>query len=269
MPELLTIIILGIVEGVTEFLPVSSTGHLILASRFLGYDPSYWELFNIAIQPGAILAIVALYWRTCLTVLGGMVRGEPGAWRFVRNVVVAFLPAAALGVVLHDRIEALLGSAETAAWALLVGGLAILAVERVAKEGAVRGIAEIPLGTAAGIGAVQCLALIPGVSRSASTILGGLLLGVERRTAAEFSFFLGLPTLTGATLYQLYKHRDALASGQGVGLGGIAIGAAVSFVVAVVVVRWFIGIVGKRGFAPFAWYRIALGGGALIWLLAR
>lgn len=269
MSDIVTIILLGIVEGVTEFLPISSTGHLILAGALLGYDPAYWELFNIAIQPGAILAIVALYWRTVWTVATGAVRGDAGAWRFIRNVAVAFLPAALVGVLLHDAIEALLGRADIVCWALIIGGIAILAIERVARPGEVRGIADIPLTTAIGIGCIQCIALVPGVSRSAATILGALLLGVERRTAAEFSFFLGLPTLTAATLYQLYRHREALAAGGGVGLGGIALGAAVSFIVALVVVRWFIGIVGKRGFAPFAWYRIVIGGAALAWLLAR
>lgn len=269
MNDIVTVILLGIVEGVTEFLPVSSTGHLILASALLGYDPNYWNLFNIAIQPGAILAIVALYWRTVWTVLTGALKGDAGAWRFIRNVLIAFLPAAVLGVGLHDAIEALLGRADVVCWALMLGGAVILLVERVAKPGEVRGIAEIPLTTALGVGLIQCVALVPGVSRSAATILGALLLGVERRTAAEFSFFLGLPTLTGATLYQLYKHRDALASGGGVGLPAIALGAFVSFLVAVVVVRWFIQIVGRRGFGPFAWYRIALGAGALVWLIAR
>lgn len=265
-PTLITILLLGIVEGVTEFLPVSSTGHLILANELLGYDAAQWAVFNIVIQLGAILAVVVLYWRTIWAVLAGLVRRQPESWRFVRNVLVAFLPAAVLGFLLRDRIEAMLGSATIVAWALLIGGVAILIVERNAPKGAEKGVADISLGKAIGIGFIQCLAMIPGVSRSGATILGGLSLGVERRTAAEFSFFLAIPTMMGATTLELVKHRGALGTA---GAGGIAIGFLVSFLVALVVIRWFISIVSRRGFAPFAWYRIAVGAAALAWLTFR
>ncbi|HEY0412114.1 MAG TPA: undecaprenyl-diphosphate phosphatase [Allosphingosinicella sp.] len=265
MGEILTIILLGIVEGVTEFIPVSSTGHLILAGALLGYDENHWKVFNVVIQLGAILAVVVLYWRTFLAVLAGLVRREPGAWRFVRNILLAFLPSAVIGLILHKQIEALLGSPVTVAVALIAGGLAILAIERVAPEGEERGIADMPMRQAVTIGFIQCLAMIPGVSRSGATILGARALGVQRRTAAEFSFFLAIPTMLGATTLELAKNRADL----GVGLGAIALGFAVSFVVALVVIRWFIGIVSRRGFAPFAWYRIAAGAVALAWLLAR
>ncbi|WP_375393262.1 undecaprenyl-diphosphate phosphatase [uncultured Sphingomonas sp.] len=264
MSDLLTAAILGVVEGVTEFLPVSSTGHLILATRLLGYDAARWAVFNVVIQLGAIAAIVVLYWRTFATVLGGLARWQPGAIRFVRNLLVAFLPAAVIGLALHKRVEALLANAQVVAVALIVGGVAILLVERLARPGKVRGVADVPLPTVAGIGLIQCLAMVPGVSRSGATILGGVALGVERRTAAEFSFFLAIPTMLGASAVELLKNRQALASGGGVGWAAIGVGALVAFVVALLVVRGFVTFVGRRGFAPFAWYRIAAGAVALI-----
>jgi undecaprenyl-diphosphatase len=267
--NLLTIIILGIVEGITEFLPVSSTGHMILAGALLEIKPDDWALFEIVIQLGAILAVVVLYWRTFWTVLRGVLKREAGPVRFVRNLLIAFIPAAVIGALFHKKIEALLLQPKVVAIALIVGGIAILAVERLVKPGTTRGVADISAGTSLGIGVLQCLAMIPGVSRSGATILGALSLGVERRTAAEFSFFLAIPTMLGASVLELAtKHRE-LAAGQGVGLGGIAIGAAIAFVVAMLVVRWFVGIVSRHGFGPFAWYRILAGGTALIWLMAK
>ena len=217
-------ILLGIVEGVTEFLPVSSTGHLILAGALLGYDPDQWATFNIVIQLGAILAIVVLYWRTFWAVLTGLVHRTPGAWRFVRNLLIAFVPAAVIGLALHKKIELLLTKPKLVCVALIVGGIAILVVERLAKRQHIVGVADIPVPTTIGIGFIQCLAMIPGVSRSGATILGALSLGVERRTAAEFSFFLAIPTMLGATALELFKNRHVLATGGGVGFGGIAIG---------------------------------------------
>ena len=270
MHDIITAIILGIVEGVTEFLPVSSTGHLILASRFLGYQEEYWALFNIVIQLGAILAIVVLYWRTFWAVLAGLLRLDPVSVRFVRNLLVAFLPAAVIGLVLHKKIEALLGSSNaslTVAIALIVGGIAIIGIERAVKPGTVKGVADIPLSKVVGIGFIQCLAMIPGVSRSGATILGALSLGVERRTAAEFSFFLAIPTMLGATVLELVSKRHELTAGNAVGTGLIAIGFIVAFLVALVVVRWFVGLVGRTGFSPFGWYRILVGAVALVLLL--
>ncbi|MEA3041314.1 MAG: undecaprenyl-diphosphatase [Sphingomonadales bacterium] len=263
---LLTIILLGIVEGVTEFIPVSSTGHLILAAELLGYDAAQWAVFNVIIQLGAILAVIVLYWRTFWAVATGLLQLQPESLRFVRNVLVAFIPSAVLGLLLIDRIEAMLGSPAIVAWALLLGGVAILAIERTAPQGHEKGVADISLGKAVGVGLIQCLAMIPGVSRSGATILGALSLGVERRTAAEFSFFLAVPTMVGATTLQLAKHHDALGTA---GAGGIAVGFLVSFLVAIVVIKWFIGIVSRRGFAPFAWYRIVVGAAALAWLTLR
>ncbi len=270
MPILLLAIILGIVEGVTEFLPVSSTGHLILATELLGFDAERWAAFNVIIQLGAILAIVVLYWRTFWAVLTGMIQRQPMSWRFVRNILIAFLPSAILGFLLINRIEAMLGNAMVVAVALIAGGIAIILIEKFNRDGDIVGVAEMPLGRVVGIGLVQCLAMIPGVSRSGATIMGGLMLGIERRTAAEFSFFLAIPTMVGATTLELVKHREALVAGaSGVGFGAVAVGFIVSFLVAIVVVKGFVHYISRHGFAPFGWYRIVAGSAALVWLLAR
>src|SRR4029079_2532056 len=183
------------------------------------------------------------------------------------NVLIGFVPSAILGFLLIDRIEALLLRPALVAWALILGGVAILAIERLVKRTPIVGVAEMPLKTVIGIGIVQCVSMIPGVSRSGATIMGGLSLGVERRTAAEFSFFLAIPTMVGATTLELLKHREAIVSGaSGVGFGTVAVGFVVSFLVAIVVVRGFVHYISKHGFAPFAWYRIAAGLVALAWL---
>lgn len=259
-------ILLGIVEGLTEFLPVSSTGHLILATELLGFDAQAWAVFNIAIQPGAILAIVVLYWRTFTDVLKGLTQGDPAAIAFTRNLLIAFIPAVVLGLAFGDEIDQLLENALVVAWALIIGGVAILVVEKLAKTSDAGGVAGVPFKTAIGIGLVQCMAMVPGVSRSGATILGAMAMGVDRKTAAEFSFFLALPTLTGATALQLFKNREALTVDD---VGAIAIGFAVSFIVALVVVKAFIKIITRYGFAPFAWYRIVAGTAALVWLMNR
>jgi undecaprenyl-diphosphatase len=267
MSDSLTAVLLGIVEGVTEYLPVSSTGHLILATELMGFNQQQWEVFNIAIQPAAILAIVVLYWRTFWDVAKGLFAWEAGAIAFIRNLLIAFFPAVLLGLAFGDQIEMMLGRPSLVAWALIIGGVAILLVERYAKPaGNAGGVAGVPVKSAAMIGLVQCLAMIPGVSRSGATILGAMSFGVDRKTAAEFSFFLAVPTLTGATAYQLYKHGDELTSH---GMNLIGIGSLVSFVVALVVVKLFVTVVTKYGFAPFAWYRIVAGTAALIWLGMR
>jgi undecaprenyl-diphosphatase len=263
MPDWVSAIILGIVEGLTEFLPVSSTGHLILASELLGYDASRWALFNVAIQPGAILAVVVLYWRTFMDVLKGLFSLDQGAIAFVRNLLLAFFPAVVLGLAFGDVIDAMLENAKVVAWALIIGGVAILAVEKWAKPQPVDGVAALGWRRSLGIGLVQCLAMVPGVSRSGATILGAMSLGVDRKTAAEFSFFLAVPTLTGATALQLFKHGDAMKQDD---FGLLAIGFVVSFVVAWVVIKGFLSIVTRFGFAPFAWYRIVAGVAALVWL---
>ncbi|MFN3864652.1 MAG: undecaprenyl-diphosphate phosphatase [Erythrobacter sp.] len=267
MNNTLAAILLGILEGLTEFLPVSSTGHLILATELLGYDQSAWEVFNIAIQPAAILAIVVLYWRTFWDVAKGLLGFEKGAFAFLRNLLVAFFPAVLLGLAFGDVIETMLGNAVLVCWSLILGGIAILAIERWAHPPATGpGVAGVPLRTAVLIGVVQCLAMIPGVSRSGATILGAMAFGVDRKTAAEFSFFLAVPTLSGATVYQLYKHGGGL-TGDDFQL--IGIGSAVGFITALVVVKGFVAVVTRIGFAPFAWYRIVIGLAGLGWMALR
>jgi len=174
LATLLTIILLGIVEGVTEFIPVSSTGHLILAGELLGYDAAQWAVFNVVIQLGAILAVIVLYWRTFWAVFVGLLQRQPESWRFLRNIAVGFLPSAVVGLTFLDQVEAMLGSPTIVAWALLLGGIAILMIERKAPHGTERGVADISFGKAVGIGFIQCLAMIPGVSRP-----------VARRRAAD------------------------------------------------------------------------------------
>lgn len=270
MDTIVTAILLGIVEGLTEFLPVSSTGHLILATEIFGYDAHQWAMFNVAIQLGAILAVVVQYWRTFWAVGMGLLKLNPVSLRFLRNLLAAFIPSAVLGLALKKYIDVLLGSPSVVCWALIVGGIAILMIEKRAKTGELTGIGELPLRQALGVGLAQCLAMVPGVSRSGATIMGALAMGIERRTAAEFSFFLAIPTMLGATTLELLDNRDALMSGtMGVGWTEIAIGSAVSFVVALAVIRMFVAYVSRSGFKPFAWYRIVAGAVALVWLGMR
>ncbi len=256
----LTAVILGIVEGLTEFLPVSSTGHLILATRFLGYDAKQWEVFNIVIQLPAIMAVVVLYWGKFWDVAKGALRGDGPSIRFIVNVLVAFVPSAILGVLLKSYIDAMLETPVIVGWTLVLGGLAIFLIERLAKQGEYQDVGRLPLPKVIAIGIVQCVSMIPGVSRSGATIMGAMAMGINRKTAAEFSFFLAVPTMFGATAKQLWDHRDELAAGtNAVGWTQIAIGSVVSFVVALVVIKAFVAFVGRSGFAPFAWYRIVVG----------
>ncbi|MFM9979217.1 MAG: undecaprenyl-diphosphate phosphatase [Sphingomonadaceae bacterium] len=264
--SLLAIILLGIVEGLTEFIPVSSTGHLILAGELLGMRTPQSATFDVVIQLGAILAIVVLYWQRFTGVASGLLRREARSLAFTRNIALGVLPALVIGAFLFDAIEIMLTSPMLVAVALIVGGVAILAIERLVKPVAEISVETMTWRTALGVGVIQCLAMIPGVSRSGATIMGALALGVDRKTAAEYSFFLAVPVMVAASAKALWEARDALG---GIDWAGISIGFAVSFVVALVVVKAFIGIVSRYGFAPFAWYRIIIGSAALIWLLAR
>ncbi len=267
MDQTITAILLGIVEGLTEFIPVSSTGHLILASEIFGYDAETWKVFNVVIQLGAILAVVVQYWRTFWAVGMGLTKRQPASFVFIRNILLGFLPSAILGLLLKDYIDIMLGSPMVVAWALLLGGIAILAIEKVAKPGPLTGVAQLPVRKALGVGLFQCVSMIPGVSRSGATIMGALAMGIERRTAAEFSFFLAIPTMMGATTLELWDNRAALSAGSmPVGWWEIGIGFVVSFLVALAVIKAFVAYVSRAGFAPFAWYRIAAGILA-IWLL--
>ena len=266
----ITAVLLGIVEGLTEFLPVSSTGHLILATELFGFDADTWKVFNVVIQLGAILAVVVQYWRTFWAVGWGVLRLEKLSLAFLRNVLIAFLPSVVIGLAAKKYIDVLLGSPLVVCAALVVGGVAILAIERVAKPGPYTGIGQLPARQALGVGLMQCLAMVPGVSRSGATIMGALAMGIERRTAAEFSFFLAVPTMLGATVLELHDNKDALMHGVGpVGWGEIGIGFAVSFIVALAVIKGFVAYVSRHGFRPFAWYRIIAGIAAGAFLILR
>jgi undecaprenyl-diphosphatase len=256
-------ILLGVVEGATEFVPVSSTGHLILLVDLLGFQGPPGRVFEVVIQLGAILAVCWLYRGKLIGTLIGLPT-EPEARRFTLAVLIAFLPAAVVGALLHGFIKETLFDPRVVSVALVLGGIAILVVERLPLRHRIREVDAIGLRTALAIGCCQLLALVPGVSRSGATILGGLLCGLDRRTATEFSFFLAIPTMFGATAYDLYKNRDALSSDGAV---VIAIGFGAAFVTALLVVRAVVGFVGRHGFAPFAWYRIALGSAMLLLLL--
>jgi undecaprenyl-diphosphatase len=271
MDPTLTAILLGIVEGLTEFVPVSSTGHLILATELFGYDAAEWSMFNVVIQLGAILAVVVQYWRTFWSAGIGVLTLQAEGLRFARNILVAFIPSAVLGLLLKDHIDVMLGSPSIVCWALIVGGIAILGIEKIAQPVSgptgEAGVADLPLRQVIGVGLAQCVSMIPGVSRSGATIMGALAMGVGRKTAAEFSFFLAVPTMIGASTLELLDNGTQLHGN--VGWDEITIGFAVSFVVALIVIRAFVHYVGRHGFAPFAWYRIVLGGAALVWLATR
>lgn len=266
MSDWLIAVILGIVEGLTEFLPVSSTGHLILGGEILGFNDDSSVAFKIAIQLGAILAVLVVYWRRFWNVFVGLLRREAGPIAFTRNIILGFVPALLIGVVAYEAIRAVMQTPEVVAIALIVGGVIILVLERMLKNVRFHSVEDIPFKTALGIGVIQCTAMLPGVSRSGATIMGGLFMGLERKTAAEFSFFLAVPTMIAATVYALWKDRDLLSADD---FGMIAIGFGVSFIVALFVVKAFVAVVGKYGFAPFAWYRIVVGSAALIWLTMR
>ena len=248
-------IVLGVVEGVTEFIPVSSTAHLLLAGRLLGFTGA-GPAFEVLIQLGAIIALLAVYAARLWQLIADLPR-DRRTQRFVLGVIVAFLPSAILGVIFHRLItEVFFHSITLISAALILGGIALLALDRMALRARHTDIMDFPLGVSFGIGLFQCLSLIPGVSRSGATISGALLLGTDKRAAAEYSFFLAMPTMAGAFAYDLYKNIDTI-SGSAAAL--IAIGFVVAFLSALVVVRSFLGFVARYGFAPFAWWRIAVG----------
>ncbi len=255
MQAMLEAALLGLVEALTEFLPVSSTGHLIIAAELLNFDGPPGKVFEVVIQAGAVLAILVTYFRRFWDVLLGLGK-DPAARRFATAIALAFLPAALIGVVAHKYIKFYLFNPTVVALALILGGIAILVIERVRPVPTVNQIENFTPRRARGQGRIQCVAMIPGVSRSGATILGALLMGVTRRAAAEFSFFLAVPTLAGAAVYDLYKNRDGLSAD---GMELIAIGFITTFLASLWVIRWFVGFVSRRGFAPFAWYRIVAG----------
>jgi undecaprenyl-diphosphatase len=248
-------LILGVIEGLTEFLPVSSTAHLLLASRLLGFE-SAGKAFEVLIQLGAILALLAVYSGKIVQILRDLPH-DRRTQRFVLGVLIAFLPAAILGVAFHRVItEVLFESPVIICIALILGGIVLLFIDRLAPTPREENAMDYPLPVCLGIGLFQCLSLIPGVSRSGATIVGALILGGDKRSAAEFSFFLAMPTMLGAFVYDLYKNIDTMDANAGI---LIAIGFVAAFISAVIVVRSFVGFVGRHGFAMFGWWRIVVG----------
>jgi undecaprenyl-diphosphatase len=248
-------VVLGLVEGATEFIPVSSTGHLIIASEWLGQVDETAKTFDIFIQLGAILAIVWLY-RVRLTRAVLAARTDAASRRFFLNLAIAFLPAAAVGFLFHAWIKERLFTVPVVAAALVAGGIAILLIERWQPRERVAEVGDLPPSTALGIGLAQVLSLIPGTSRSGATILGGYVLGLSRRAATEFSFFLAIPVMFAATLYDLLKSAGTLSSAD---VPFFTVGFVVSFAAALVVVKGFLAYVSRHSFTAFAWYRIVFG----------
>ncbi|MFC3068029.1 undecaprenyl-diphosphate phosphatase [Phenylobacterium soli] len=262
MPDWINAVILGVVEGLTEFIPVSSTGMLLLTKRLLGLPDGFWDTFAVLIQLGAILAVVVLYFGRFWNVLVRL-PSDPQARKFVLSLLIAFLPAATIGVLAHDFIKKVLfDSPTTQCISLILGGIILLFIDRLAPPPRRTDSMRLPLGTALGIGLFQCFALIPGASRSGSTIVGSMLLGVEKKAAAEFSFFLAIPIMAGAFVVDAYKNRHELMAVKGE-IPLIAIGFGVSFVVALVVIRAMLALLTRRGMAPFGWFRILVGGAGL------
>ncbi len=263
-------VILGIVEGLTEFIPVSSTGHLIMAGNLLGFVGEKASTFEVAIQLGAILSVVVLYrerfarllptYRAPYSPLGSALNG----WSGILRIGLATLPALVVGFILRNVIKRYLFSPYTVAAALLVGGIAILAAERAVRRRPTSAVDTLSLGQALGIGLFQTLALWPGTSRSAATIVGGMLLGLDRKGAAEFSFLIAVPIMIAATGYDLLKIKDQLSGAE---TAQLAIGFVVAFVVALATIRWFVRLLNRWSLAPFAWYRITIA--PIFYLLAR
>lgn len=263
---LLSAALMGVVEGLTEFLPISSTGHLILLGEAIGFRGPPGKMFEISIQLGAILAVAWLsrdvLWRIATR---GWVPGTP-ARRYATTILLAFLPTAVLGATLHETITRVLFSPTVVATALILGGIVLVAIEHRRPTPRIASVLDLDRRTAVLIGLGQALAMVPGTSRAGATIIVALLVGMQRRAAIEFSLMLAIPTILGATAFSLWQGRAELDDS---GLGQIAVGFVVSFVVALAVVRWTTAAIGRIGFAPFGWYRIALGALILAWLALR
>jgi undecaprenyl-diphosphatase len=256
MSDALRAVILGVVEGVTEFLPVSSTGHLLLVGRFFGLgEDNFWKSFDILIQLGAILAILVLYFSRLSRIALGTF-SDPAARRFVIGVLIAFLPAVVVGLIAGKYIKEVLFSPWVVCFTLIVGGAILLWVDQLPLKPHEHDATKFPLAMYLCIGIAQCLAMIPGVSRSGATIVSAMLLGADKRASAEFSFFLAIPTMIGAFAYDFYKSRTEMTLDH---LGIVAIGFVVSFITAIIVVKTFLEYVTRHGFAVFAWWRVIVG----------
>ena len=248
--------IMGIVEGLTEFLPISSTGHLILAGSLLGFDDAKAKVFDIAIQTGAIFAVVLVYWQKIRSTVVDLPTSRH-AQRLTLNVIIGFLPAVVLALIFGKFIKAHLFTPTVVATTFILGGFVILWAERrPASAMRVQTVDEMTPLDALKVGLVQCLAMIPGTSRSGATIIGGMLLGLSRKAATDFSFFLAIPTLIGAGVYSLYKERALLSVDD---IPMFAVGLVFSFISAWLCVRWLLRYISTNSFVPFAWYRIAFG----------
>jgi undecaprenyl-diphosphatase len=260
LKSIIDAIVLGLVEGVTEFIPVSSTAHLLLVSRLLGFQ-SGGQAFDVLIQLGAILALLTVYAARLRQLLLDLPR-DPQTRHFAIGVIIAFIPAAVLGVIFHGLITGVLFNSVTViALALIIGGVVLIYVDRMPLRPMFTDVMNYSWGLSLIIGLFQCLSLIPGVSRSGATITGALLAGTDKRSAAEYSFFLAMPTMLGAFVYEAWKSRNDLdASAWGL----VAIGFVVAFLSALVVVRGFLTFVSRRGLAPFGWWRIVVGAVALV-----
>ncbi|MEN3929783.1 undecaprenyl-diphosphate phosphatase [Microvirga sp. W0021] len=261
--EYLQAALLGVVEGLTEFLPVSSTGHLLLLGHFIGFN-SPTRTFEVLIQLGAILAILLVYARRLIDIAKALPT-SPQARRFVIGVLVAFLPAALFGALFHGFIKGVLFNPYVVCFTLIGGGLILLVVDEYSFEPKYTDATAFPLSVYAKIGFIQCIAMIPGVSRSGATIVGGLLLGADKRSAAEFSFFLAMPTMAGAFVYDLFKNYRYLSFDDG---ALILIGFIFAFGAGLFVVRGFLDYISRHGFMPFAWWRIIVGSVGLAGLFA-
>jgi undecaprenyl-diphosphatase len=263
--DLIKAAFLGIVEGLTEFIPVSSTGHLLLVGHFLGFDDeAFGKSFDVLIQLGAILALLSIYFSRLWKLFLGMFN-DPEARRFIIGVLVAFFPAMVLGALAYGFIKSVLFNVWIVCIMLLIGGFVLLWIDRLDLKPRYHDATKFTLPMYLGIGVMQCLSMIPGVSRAGATIVGAMLLGADKRAATEFSFWLAMPTMVGAFAFEAFKSRHELASGSNVLI--IAVGFAVSFVCGWFVVKTLLDYVSRHGFALFAWWRIVVGGLGLIALL--
>lgn len=256
MNDWLAAVLLGVVEGLTEFIPVSSTGMMLLTKQALGLTDPFWNTFAVMIQLGAILSVVVLYFRKLWTALITLPT-DPASRRFALSVLVAFIPSVVLGLALHDFIKAVLfDSPVIQCVSLILGGIVLLVIDRLAPEPQLDSPTALPLKTSFLIGCFQVLSMMPGVSRSGATIVGAMLMRVEKKAAAEFTFFLAIPTMMGAFVLDAWESRDQLTADT---LPLLAVGFVVAFLVAIVVIKTMLAIVTRRGFAPFGWLRIAIG----------
>jgi len=271
---------LGLIEGLTEFIPVSSTAHLLLIGDWIAFSSDEAKVFEVVIQLGSILAVMWIFRARIAQLVAGTLRGEREQRLFARNLALAFLPAAVIGVLMISYVKLLFAHPGVFVFTLIAGGLVMLWVERkpqYAKGGAqddsaasqhatTYALEDISVKQALIVGFAQCLAMVPGTSRSGATIISGMLAGIQRKTATEFSFFLAMPTMLAATTYDLYKHGSLLSASQG---AAIAVGFAMAFLSALIVVRAVLRFVARRTYRPFAWYRIGLGLVVLVWLVWR